>query len=1166
MAVRFTDQQQRAIDMLDKSILVSAAAGSGKTAVLVERIINIILSGEAEVDQMLVVTFTKAAASEMRLKLAKAIKKKMKDDSSSKQLLRNQLDKLYKAYISTFDSFAVRVIKEFFYQIDIEPNFKACDDIESTMMQREAIDDLFDDAFEQDNLIDGCSFREFLRLYSDERSEKKIKEKIVEAYNKLRTMPNYWDWAEDKVEGLKINTSNLQGSNLEVAIMDDIRDSLERANAAAEKVMKLFLRAELTIPYETKIKPELDKVCEAYKLSLSGNLSEELISEISETDWITLSIRDKEYKEIYDGIKDDVKKLREIYKAEFKDLQGKYFAPDFKTRLDEMNETYKYTAYYINLLKEFEKRYDALKSEKNLLDFADMEHYAVQILQDDASSQALKKRFKYIFIDEYQDTNNVQEFIISRVAKPNNVFKVGDVKQSIYRFRQAEPAIFQRVYFDYNREDNKDAETIDLNMNFRSNDKTLKYINAVFEKIMNGYDDNAKLYTGVGIKDEDKFDEKYDFIPEAHVLFKESLGEDDADDIAGDEIESLSIEEAEAEYVAKQVERLIGTEFYDTKEKIVRKVESKDIVILLRAIKLRGDIFARALRAKNIEAHVEESDNYYDTIEIGIALSLFTCIDNMKKDVPLIATLHSEVFGWTAEELSEIRIAYSEQAKYRAPYWEALSWYLENGTNPSIREKAQKTVAKIMEWRTVVNMMPLDEFIWKVLVDSGYYLKAGAMYGGDRRQANLRTLVDRAKSYSENGVASLSSFLNFVEIMKEKDIKSGQVSIVSQDDDVVRITTIHKSKGLEYPFVIVGGLGHSFQGEKRELGLAFDSLHGIALPFVNEDRRYWRSTPMHNAIVSKINYDENQENIRVLYVAMTRARNKLILVGMAPNEDNLFGYRAKPRNFLQMINESIKTPFNEYHFSNLDTRSSVTLDSRIEKVLKTRPSKLSSEAEKIYPEIDKKLGYVYPNKDELSTKAKYSVTALRKEMLASELDKDETFESENEVTNLIKLSEENKKSSFADIGIAYHRVMEFMDFTKVSEDYVKETIFYLKEHDAIAAEVADKLEVSKILGFFSSDLGKRAVAAAELGKIQKEKPFTLQTEWQGKDVLVQGIIDCAFEEEGKMVIIDYKFGKVREEYKKQLELYSEAASEGTGKPVAETYLYLFTTGEIIPCI
>lgn len=1164
--MKFTDQQEKAINTLDKSILVSAAAGSGKTAVLVERIINIILSGEADVDQMLVVTFTKAAASEMRVKLAKAIKKKIKDastDARNKEILRKQLNKLYKAYISTFDSFAVRVIKEFFYQVDIEPNFNACDEIESTMMQREAIDNLFDDAFANDDLIDGGSFRKFLRLYSSDRNDEEIKHSIIDAYNKLRTIPNYWEWAAERAETIKTDEEKIKQNELASLIIEDIRHSLERAIAAAHLIHSLFAAVDLEKAFYEKLYPEIESLEKIFKATVENKLTNELISEITGFQTCTLAIRNKEQKDAYESIKDEVKKLREAYKAEIKDIQNKYFLPSFESRISEMNESYKHTVYFIEILKKFEEYYIKLKKQNKLIDFADMEHYAIKILSDKSCADVMRNRFKFIFIDEYQDTNNVQEFIINQIARPNNVFKVGDVKQSIYRFRQAEPAIFQRVYQEYSCEANSDAETIDLNKNFRTNDKTIKYINSIFEKMMEGYDEKAKLYTGIN-----DYDSKYDFFPEVHVLYKEyDDAEDDANSEEAYEIENLSSEEAEAEYVAKQVDALIGTEFYDTKNNLVRNVEARDIVVLLRSVKMRGDVFARTLRAKSIEAHVDEGDNYYDTVEIGMAIALFSCIDNMKKDVPLIATLHSEIFEWSTEELAEIRVAYSEQGERRAPYWEALSWYAEQGSKTELKEKAINTIAKIMTWRGLVNMMSLDEFIWKVLVDSGYYLKVGAMYGGDRRQANLRTLVDRAKMYSERGVASLNSFLNFVEIMKEKEIKSGQVSIISKEDNVVQITTIHKSKGLEYPFVIVAGMGHAFQNEKRGLKFVFDSTHGISLPYVNNNRKFWRSTLINNAVVSKANREEHQENQRLLYVALTRARNKLILVGTAASAEELEKFLIKPRTFLQMMQGSIKSPFNKFYGVNLDKKTNIPHDSKVQSLLKTRPKTLSRNAEKIYPNIDRILSFEYAHQSDLTAKAKYSVSEIRQNMFKAEKKKD-----------VKKLLSKEEKGKSARIGTAYHRIMEFIDFTKLSEEYIRERIDYLIEHGVIENDIVSEIDSSKIIKFFDTDLGKRTVKAAQNGTLKKEKSFTLRTEWQDENILVQGVIDCVFEEDGKLVLIDYKTSnidreknhdeeieRIRAEYILQLDMYSKAIEEGTGKTVDEAYLYLFTTGDIISC-
>lgn len=1149
MEIKFTKQQKQAINTLDKSVLVSAAAGSGKTAVLVQRIIKIILDGEANVDEMLVVTFTKAAASEMRLKLAKAIKKRMKEDPSSKPVLKKQLDRIYRSYISTFDSFAVRVIKEFFYEIDIEPNFSACDEIQSALMKREAVDNLFEEAFEKDDLIPGESFRSFLRLYSSDRSEEGIKTNIIRDYDKLRTMPDYWNWAYESAEDLRVTKANFGTSKLKQAMADDADRAIRLALDAADKLAKLFDDAGIYYVFREKLSPEIESIRE---LANCSDVDDNFIAKISSIDYVTLRAT-KDWKDSYDSIKDEVKVLRECYKKELRNWSNRYCLPDFDTRLKEMNDSYVWTVYYLNVLKEFENRYKTLKDEENQLDFADMEHYAVEILNHKEARDTLRNRFKYIFIDEYQDTNNIQEYLINTFARENNVFKVGDVKQSIYRFRQAEPSIFQRVYREYADENNKVATSIDLNSNFRTNDRTIQYINAVFENIMDGYDDRAKLYTGnpegTGYQDE------YDMMPEVHVLCTLDGTPDEQETSSVDEeIENITKEEAEAKYVAGLVRKLLGTSFYDTANKVVRPVESRDIAILLRSVKYRGDVFARELRKIDVQSHIEEADDYFDTVEIGIALSLFQCIDNMKRDVPLVATLHSEVFGWSPEDLASIRIAYNEQGERRAPFWEALEWYSENGDDETLKAKTNFAINQIHEWRTISRMMPIEDFIWKVLVDSSYYMMVGAMYSGDRRQANLRTLVDRARKYSESSVASLSSFLDFLEVMKSKGVSNGQVSMVSKDDDVVRITTIHKSKGLEYPFVIVGGLGHAFKYDNNEKALSFDSKLGVAMPYVSPDRKFWRSTLMQRAINSKSYKESYEEDLRVLYVAMTRARNKLIMVGTTKDEESLAIYTTRPTNFLKVMRNVLHTPYNEYHYAVLEQDNSKESSSHIKEVLASRGKTLSPDAQAIYEEIDRKLAFEYPDKDMLDAKSKYSVSALREEELKDESD---MVKPDEEVISLWQLTDTKKKASAADIGIAYHRILEFLDFTKISAGYIEESYNYLVENGAIDETVAGMIDLGKVKDFFTSDIGQRAVAAAYAGTLKKEKPFTLRTNWKGREILVQGVIDCCWEEDGQMVLIDYKTTRVDpSKYQTQLDLYTKALEQGTGKPVKEAKLVI----------
>lgn len=1194
MAVNFTNEQLQAINTLDKSVLVSAAAGSGKTAVLIERIIKIIIEGKADVDQMLVVTFTNAAAAEMRLKLSRAIKKRMIEHPEDRKRLKEQLDKLYRSYISTFDSFAVRVIREFFYLMDIEPNFKACDEIQSTILQKEAADELFELGFDKDDFIEGCGFREFLRLYSEERSDEGFKEKLISAYMKLRTMPEYFEWAYGKAENLKITKEDFKGSFLEGILIDDARATMSHAKEAGTKVEKTMIDAGLKDMLDDKIGPELCTIEYLNSKAQKGEIDDDFVSRISDITY-GRAVAKKEQKEAWAAIKEEVKTYRDAYKKLIESWKKKYIFPDIETRLSEMNETYIYTEYYLRLLEEFERIYDIKKAEKKVLDFADMEHTAVKILNHEEAARTLQQRFKYIFIDEYQDTNNIQEHLISKIACKDNVFKVGDVKQSIYKFRQAEPAIFERVYREYSDEQNTEAIAIDLNKNFRSNNRTINYINTVFENVMEGYDNRAKLYTGCSCMDE------HDFTPEVHILCDENESESfdgDTDEYssvdfdetsgaadAGEEIMDLSKEEAEAAYVADLIQNIIGKDFYDTSKGIVRPLEARDIAILMRSVKVRGDAMSRALRSLSIDSHVEESDNYFDTVEIGIALSLLTCIDNMKRDVPLIAVLHSEIFGWTPSNLAQVRIDYMKYRtdrgeNTRTPYWEAVLWYADEGGNEHLKEEAAYAVSKIKEWRLLSNMMPVEDFIWKVLIDSGYYHIVGAMYGGSRRQANLRVLVDRARKYSEDTVASLSSYISFLEVMRHKNISNGQATMVSKEDDVVRIETIHKSKGLEYPVVIVSGMGNDLKRDNLSKELGFDSEIGIGLPYIDPGRRFWRSTIMQRSIQYRGEDENYKEELRVLYVAMTRARNKLVLVGSVKSEAKLKEYKTNPRNYFEIMKDVLRTDNNNLYIRPLVRKDVSRKKTHVSDIIKARRKTLSSRGEKIYHEIDRRLSYEYPYTDMLYARSKYSVSELRlaklnTDKLTSKMGT-EVYKGETIDTRIKASGQGKKKVSAADIGTAYHRIMDFLDFAlvvdsegKTDKKYIEEKTEYLIENKAIGIDVFKEIDITKIYDFFESDLGRRAADAARKGSLTKEKPFTLKTEWEGRDILVQGVIDCCFEEDGEMILIDYKSGyiitsqlqdeleRIRNEYKIQVDLYSKAVQEGTGMPVAEAYLYMF---------
>ncbi|MBQ0004817.1 MAG: UvrD-helicase domain-containing protein [Clostridiales bacterium] len=1196
MAVNYTTEQREAIETLDKSILVSAAAGSGKTAVLIQRIINIILKGEADVDEMLVVTFTNAAAAEMRVKLGREIKKRMQEDGADKVKLSAQLDKLYRAYISTFNSFAIRIIREFFYEVDIEPDFRVCDEVSGTMLQLQAVDSLFEEAFEKDDLIEGGSFRQFLRLYSNDRNENRIKEDIIAAYGKLRTMPDYFQWAHNIAELLNNDADTIRGSALESCIMDSFRRMTGEVLRDMYSVRRMYYDAGIGELYEAKLLPELERMEDIVSASADTALGTELQSLIEGMEFAKLSNVAARYKDSYNLIKEDVKALRDRYKKNFNEWLGKFFSPDFETRLAEMKASYEYTEYFIRILENFEERYSALKKEQGMMDFSDMEHTAARILKNDEVAETLRKRFKFIFVDEYQDTNNIQESLIGRVSRDNNVFKVGDVKQSIYRFRQAEPAIFERTYKSYKAEENTSAKAIDLNKNFRCNGRTVAYINRIFEDAMEGYDEAAKLHVGVA-----NCPDEYDMIPELHLLVSEknsSNEEDVPDELMGTgadgELRELSRDEAEAEYVAGIINNLIGTDFFDTAAGELRKVEARDIVILLRGTKYRGELYARALRNLELQSHIEEESEYFDSIEIKVAISMLMAIDNFKRDIPLIATLHSEVFGFGADELGIIRAEHkqflrdSRQPDRKGiPYWRAVKWYASYGSIDELRERTGNAIAKLEHWRELASMMPLEDFIWRLLTESNYYMYAGAMYGGSRRQANLRTLADRAAKFTEFAVASLGDYIAYLEVMRSKKIKSGQASMVSKDDNVIRISTIHKSKGLEYPFVIVAGMGSRLKKDTNSKGFMFDTEMGVGLPYVDPDKRYWRSTILQRAVLDKSDRDSANEELRILYVAMTRARNKLVLVGTIDEgeEEKLKNGLYNKNTYLGVIGHNISTPLCRLHIRPLETEGRWDKRSRardvIEACSRSIPESQIGEYNELYREVSRRLEYVYPGK-RLKYKAKYSVSEIRRE-IAEEVKMSENGSSDEEVVAIVRNANAKKRrASSADIGIAYHRIMEYVDFTRVwagddaDMEYIRACADSLCEKGAIDEAAYKAVDLGHIAEFFRSDLGRRAIAASTAGKLKKEKPFTLTHDKDGQSVLVQGVIDCCFEEDGEMVLIDYKssfvrkgighireVARIRREYAPQIELYGEALRAGTGKNLKEAYLYLFLSDEAV---
>ena len=1208
--VRFTPDQQRAIDTIDKSILVSAAAGSGKTAVLVERIINIIVQGKADVDRMLVVTFTNAAASEMRLKLTKAINKVIKASKDSDPVraekLKQQLGKMYRSYISTVHSFCNRVIKEFFYLTDLEPNFKICDSLKAEIMKMEAIEEVFEQGFEEDDFIKGCSFREFLDRYSKERDDKALMQEIVKAYADLRSMPEYFEWSERMAEKLRIPKSgDYRDSDLYKELWEEARKVVDDALREALGLQEYLTGLNL-LNTAAKLDSEIgafQTLADAMKyISDSGESvgeAEEVVARVFQNPVFGTFAGGKGEREEYKSVSADCKARRDAYKNNFQDFFKEYNFADIRTLFEEQSETYKYTMYYLALLKEFERIYNAKKREQGVIDYGDMEHITADILKHKEARDVLRERFEFIFIDEYQDVNTLQEFLIGSVAREDNVFKVGDVKQSIYKFRQAEPHIFEETSRTYKDESNNHAIQINLNKNFRSNGATIDYINYVFQDLMDGYDDDEKLYQGIAGHPD------YNLKPEVHLLLTEvddstegeSLGtghtskgsqivdiegsiDNDLDESV-EEIKALSKAEIEAIHVADIVSGIIGKEFYDSKSGKIRIATPRDIAILLRSTKNKSDMYYKSLMSKSISSHISDDGGYFDTVEVAVAMAMFKVVDNLHQDIPLISVLRSEVFGFTPEQLAEVRAFAREKqiteakkaegdVQYRRQsYCDALLEYSANGSDDKLKSRVNAALSTIEKWRAHSKMMQLDDYIWYLLEDSNYYMFAGAMYGGRQRQANLRALVERAGAFRISSIASLSSYISYLEVLRTKNVEMGQPSMVSEEDDVVRIMTIHKSKGLEFPFVIVAGMGNQLSYTSGIKGFQFDNELGIALAYVNPDEHYWRRTLMQKKITDKIREDEYQEQLRVLYVAMTRAREKLYLIGCEKTEDFVLDDIRSRNSYFRIMGKLCDSGrYNEYTASDMHEVKMPSLPRGANNFLTTDKLPMDIELSPEYEEVKRRLDYEYAYKDELNTKAKYSVSEINNEAKDKEAYKGKI---EDRNTRVLKLA----SADAASIGTAYHRIMEFVDFKKAVNEagecdmvYIDERAETLRVNNAISEQVFKALDLRKIYAFFETEIGLRACAAARAGLLSKEKPFTLRTEHNGKSVLVQGIIDCYFRDGDELVLLDYKSNRlsykdreadierIREEYLEQINLYRRALEEGIGLSVKEAYLYL----------
>jgi ATP-dependent helicase/nuclease subunit A len=1246
---KWTDEQLSAIKTRNCNLLVAAAAGSGKTAVLVERIIRIITNKDnpVDIDKLLVVTFTNAAAAEMRERIAAAISKALDKEPTSKNL-QKQLTLLNRANITTMHSFCLDVIKNNFHKIDLDPSFRIGDQTEGILIKDEVIETLFEEKYDQED----TEFTSLVEAFSTYKNDDNLKELIINMYNFIMSGPWPENWLKENAEAFNIETmEKLNNSKWVLVLKNSIKVEIEGYIKMLEKAIEIINLTDGLEPYLETFSNELYSIKNAYN-SIDCGLDDIYSSLCSISFGRLKSIKKDKVSD--ENAQNTVKSIRDDIKKKISELINNIFSVTPEEMLINIKGAYPTIKKLTEIVLEFGEKFSQKKKEKNILDFNDLEHLCLKILSDkdengniipSKTAIEFKNLFDEVLVDEYQDSNNVQETIIELVSRRKdefpNVFMVGDVKQSIYRFRQAKPELFMEKYINYTLEESNNRK-IQLYKNFRSRKEVIDGVNYIFKEIMSEtvgeleYTDEEALNLGASYENSEDENVILGGPIEVNIIEKSIEESDlnkeklDEEDFENEEIEGVNLE---GKIVAKRIKELMTTtgnnvfKVLDKETGEYRPIKYKDIVILLRATKNWSESLLDELGQEGIPAYADTGSGYFESIEIRTIMSLLRVIDNPMQDVPVIAVLKSPIMGFSAEDLSIIRLKNKE--KY---FYENIADIAEGNIcdiSEELITRCKGFLEKLEIWRNKAIYMPIDEFIWYLYMDTAYYGYVGAMPNGVLRQANLKILFQRAKQFEQTSFKGLFNFINFINKLTKSSGDMGSAKILGENEDVVRIMSIHKSKGLEFPVVFLCGTGKQFNLMDLNKNILYHDELGFGPDFVDLEKRVSIGTIAKEAIKKKMKLETLSEEVRILYVACTRAKEKLIITGTVNNiqksiekwvssaslDYNLIlpSEILKGKSYLDWIGMSLcqhndgKVLREKIAVSNeiskddnskwdikLWKRSDIVVnneDGKLEEEKEVKLSILEEEYDKdVYGEVDKILSYKYPLKESTKLKSNISVSDLKKRN-AEFIDQNvesiniEEVESKNKRTIITpKFLQEEKGLTAAEKGTAVHFVMKKIDLDKVSSIHeIKDQIQYLYENDFILEEEMKAVNPSKILNFFKSDLGKMMTELHKEGKkIYRELPFyteissvnidnTLSEEYENEKVRLQGIIDCFFEYNGESILLDYKTdyvskdneAELQKKYIKQLDYYSDAVFKITGKKVSKRYLYSFYLEKVI---
>lgn len=1216
MGITFTETQRKVIEQRGCNLLVSAAAGSGKTAVLVERIVDMVCGGEqpVDIDRLLVVTFTNAAAAQMREKIGRALNERLSLEPENEHLQR-QSTLLYNAQITTIDSFCLFILRNQFHTIGLDPGFRIAEEGEMRLLRADVLAGVIEDAYAEED----PAFLNCMEYFSLGSRDEAVEKEVLKLYDFAMSMPFPEKWLAERKQDYQAAVCDILSLPWAAVFMEHVRLML---SGCLEKLsLAVQLCEEPDGPYfygpllekEREMTEGLLRACGGAGEGAETALSyDALCSAFGAVAFDRLP--SKRDEGVLPAKREAAKGLRDSVKETLTDLRKQFFGGSAEQVSRQMKGCQEAVAALLDLTLAFKEAFDKAKRERNILDFDDIEHFALQVLVREEeggyvpTETALdyRSRFHEILIDEYQDSNLVQEYLLSCISGEAqgryNRFMVGDVKQSIYKFRLARPELFLEKHEAYGQAGNH-AMRIDLHQNFRSRREVLDSVNAVFARIMGRemggivYDENAALHLGASYpQKEEGLPAEASNVTELLLFQEEKVPAEQTARESESEAAQLTPKEQEAYGVAARIKRLLKDfQVTDKETGTLRRVMYRDIVILLRTLSGWDEVFKRVLEEAGIPVHVTARTGYFAASEVQELLHFLRILDNPLQDIPLYGTLHTYLGGFSEEEIALVRAAFPKK-KYLFDALAACATEQAGGEtqagdaerliSPKLREKITNFLGKMKRYRELSVYLSVHELLQTILRESGYLHYVAASPEGGKRRANVEMLLVKAADYEKTSYSGLYHFLRYMEQLEKYEVDYGEAAVQDENADVVRIMSIHKSKGLEFPVCFVSGLAQSFRKKESGGALVADVDAGIGVDYVDFAGRVKSSNLRKNAIAVKLKRDSMAEELRILYVAMTRAEEKLIMTSVVNKPEKaaasllplqrrkkkLLSYDALlgQDSFLTLLLSALSgnhclDGFYEAVGMEPDTKGleyeedmgfcvkltgwDHVVEEKIEETvvgLEAKRKLLASGEgglvdENLMTELSDRFAYEYPHEN---LKDLYTKTTVSELKMAGMHEQDELsaklFEEKPQIPYLPKFLKGDERVSGSTRGSAFHKVMELFDFQKLTKEVnrsgeaaealLREQIEEMRREGRLSQEYYEAVGTQKIVSFLTSWTALRMADAARAGKLYKEQPFVmgLPASRLGEGfpseetVLIQGIIDVFFEEEDGFVVLDYK--------------------------------------------